>query len=192
MLAYTVIAGFLAVSLTDFVQGSIMFIALIFVPVAALFVIGGFTALETSIAAAAPGMQADGSPGPDRSAFFSWLDNMTLLGTLSLLSWGLGYFGQPHITVRFMAIRSLKDIATARLVGMVWMAITLLGAVFVGIAGVAYVQANDLQSALEDPETIFILLSQQLFHQLIAGFLLAAILAAIMITISSQLLVSYS
>ena len=64
--------------------------------------------------------------------------------------------------------------------------------VFVGIAGVAYVQANDLQSALEDPETIFILLSQQLFHQLIAGFLLAAILAAIMSTISSQLLVSYS
>ncbi|MGB0263174.1 MAG: sodium:solute symporter family transporter, partial [Henriciella sp.] len=87
-----------------------------------------------------------------------------------------GYFGQPHIIVRFMAIRSLKDIATARLVGMVWMAITLLGAVFVGIAGVAYVQANDLQSALEDPETIFILLSQQLFHPLIAGFLLAAIL----------------
>lgn len=192
VLAYTVIGGFLAVSLTDFVQGSIMFIALILVPVAALFAIGGVTALETSIAAAAPGMQADGSPGPDRSAFFSWSDNMTMLGTLSLLSWGLGYFGQPHIIVRFMAIRSLKDIATARLVGMVWMAITLLGAVFVGIAGVAYVQANDLQSALEDPETIFILLSQQLFHPLIAGFLLAAILAAIMSTISSQLLVSSS
>ncbi|MGB0263173.1 MAG: sodium:solute symporter family transporter, partial [Henriciella sp.] len=72
VLAYTVIGGFLAVSLTDFVQGSIMFIALILVPVAALFAIGGVTALETSIAAAAPGMQADGSPGPDRSAFFSW------------------------------------------------------------------------------------------------------------------------
>lgn len=192
VLAYTVIGGFLAVSLTDFVQGSIMFIALIIVPVVALVTIGGFNGLEANIAAAAPGIQSDGSPGPDRSGFFDWTKNATLLGTISLLSWGLGYFGQPHIIVRFMAIRSLGDIATARLIGMVWMAITLTGAVFVGIVGVAYVQSNNLQGVLEDPETIFILLSQLLFHPFIAGFLLAAILAAIMSTISSQLLVSSS
>ena len=186
------IGGFLAVSLTDFVQGCIMFIALILVPIVALVVIGGFDGLQESIAAAAPGIQTDGSPGPDRAGFFNWTEGMTLLGTISLLSWGLGYFGQPHIIVRFMAIRSLKDIATARLIGMSWMVVTVIGAVLVGVVGVAYVQQNDLQGTLEDPETIFILLSQLLFHPLVSGFLLAAILAAIMSTISSQLLVSSS
>lgn len=192
VLAYTVIGGFLAVSLTDFVQGCIMFAALILVPIAALFAIGGFGGLQESVAAAAPGVQTDGTLGPDRRSYFSWMEGATLLGTISLLSWGLGYFGQPHIIVRFMAIRSLKDVATARLIGMSWMLVTVIGAVLVGVVGVAYVQQNDLQDTLADPETIFILLSQLLFHPLVAGFLLAAILAAIMSTISSQLLVSSS
>lgn len=192
VLAYTVIGGFLAVSLTDFVQGCIMFLALILVPVVALFAIGGVDGLASSIAAAPPGIQTDGTFGPERSQFFSWTDGATLLGTISLLSWGLGYFGQPHIIVRFMAIRSLKDVATARFIGMSWMIVTVIGAVLVGVVGVAYVEQNDLQSSLQDPETIFILLSQILFHPFIAGFLLAAILAAIMSTISSQLLVSSS
>lgn len=192
VLAYTVIGGFLAVSLTDFVQGCIMFIALILVPVVAFMMIGGLSGLESGIAEAAPGVKTDGTLGPDRAAFFSWTEGMTILGTISLLSWGLGYFGQPHIIVRFMAIRSLKDIATARLIGMSWMVVTVIGAVLVGVVGVAYVQQNGLQGTLEDPETIFILLSQTLFHPLVGGFLLAAILAAIMSTISSQLLVSSS
>ncbi|MEL6324698.1 MAG: sodium:proline symporter, partial [Pseudomonadota bacterium] len=109
---------------------------------------------------------------------------------ISLLAWGLGYFGQPHIIVRFMAIRSLKDIATARYIGMGWMIVTIIGAVLTGIVGFAYASATGI--AVDDPETIFIILSQVLFHPLITGFLLAAILAAIMSTISSQLLVSSS
>ena len=117
---------------------------------------------------------------------------MTGLGFASLMAWGLGYFGQPHIIVRFMAIRSLKDVATARYIGMSWMLFTVIGAVLVGIVGVAYVNENGLQENLRDNETIFILLSQTLFHPLVSGFLLAAILAAIMSTISSQLLVSSS
>ena len=117
---------------------------------------------------------------------------MTFLGLISLLSWGLGYFGQPHIIVRFMAIRTVKDIAVARWIGMTWMIVAVVGAVLVGYMGVAYVQENNLQDTLTDPETIFILLSQVLFHPLVSGFLLAAILAAIMSTISSQLLVSSS
>lgn len=193
VLAYTVIGGFLAVSLTDFVQGCIMFLALIMVPVIAYFSIGGLSGAEASIAQAGPAINMDGSSGPARDQFFSWwTDDMSLLGLISLLSWGLGYFGQPHIIVRFMAIRTVRDIAVARWIGMTWMIIAVIGAVLVGYMGVAYVQENNLQETLTDPETIFILLSQVLFHPLVSGFLLAAILAAIMSTISSQLLVSSS
>lgn len=192
VLAYTVVGGFLAVSLTDFVQGGIMFVALILVPVIAFIAIGGLSGAEQSIvdATAAP---ATGGEAAQSTDFFSlWPEGMTVLGLVSLLAWGLGYFGQPHIIVRFMAIRSLKDVATARLIGMIWMLVTVIGAVLVGYVGVAYVQQNGLQAQLTDPEAIFILLSQVIFHPLISGFLLAAILAAIMSTISSQLLVSSS
>lgn len=188
VLAYTAIGGFLAVSLTDFVQGTIMFLALLLVPMVALYVVGGFGAAESAILAPSEAIDT----GADRAAFFSLTDNMTVLGLISLLAWGLGYFGQPHIIVRFMAIRHLKDIATARWIGMTWMVATLIGAVMVGYVGLAYVEQQGRQAALSDPETIFILLSQSLFHPLVSGFLLAAILAAIMSTISSQLLVSSS
>lgn len=192
VLAYTMIGGFLAVSLTDFVQGTIMFFALLLVPIVALWGLGGFGGVEASVSTAPPAITPDGSLGPSRSQFFSWTEGLTLLGFVSLMSWGLGYFGQPHIIVRFMAIRSLKDIAVARYIGMSWMVVTLVGAVLVGLVGVAFVQERGLQAEFTDPETIFILLSQTLFHPFIAGLLLAAILAAIMSTISSQLLVSSS
>jgi len=106
------------------------------------------------------------------------------------MAWGLGYFGQPHIIVRFMAIRSVKDLPIARRIGMSWMIVSLIGALATGFVGVVYVNQTGIE--LKDAETIFILLSQVLFHPLIAGFLLAAILAAIMSTISSQLLVTSS
>lgn len=193
VLAYTVVGGFLAVSLTDFVQGCIMFIALILVPVVCYFHFNGSAdAITETVLSAPPFVDIDGSEGPVRAGFFNWFDGMTLVGFLSLMAWGLGYFGQPHIIVRFMAIRSLKDVATARYIGMSWMLVTVIGAVLVGVVGVAYVNENSIQDALRDNETIFILLSQTLFHPLVSGFLLAAILAAIMSTISSQLLVSSS
>jgi SSS family solute:Na+ symporter len=115
---------------------------------------------------------------------------LSLVGIVSLLSWGLGYFGQPHIIVRFMAIRSVSDIPQARRIGISWMMISLIGALATGLFGLAYVTETNGQ--LNDPETIFIYLSQILFHPLISGFLLGAILAAIMSTISSQLLVTSS
>ncbi|MEL6830535.1 MAG: sodium/proline symporter PutP [Pseudomonadota bacterium] len=192
VLAYTMIGGFLAVSLTDFVQGTIMFLALLIVPIVTLLAIGGLGNVESAILSAPPALTADGSTGPTRSGFFNWTDGLTLVGFISLMSWGLGYFGQPHIIVRFMAIRSLKDIATARYIGMSWMIVTVIGAVLVGLVGVAYVAQNQLHAEITDPETVFILLSQSLFHPFVSGFLLAAILAAIMSTISSQLLVSSS
>jgi len=178
VVAYTLFGGFLAVSLTDFVQGCIMFVALILVPIVSFIVLKNEGDWASAAASVEPGY------------FGMWPKGMTIMGVISLLAWGLGYFGQPHIIVRFMAIRSLKDIATARYIGMSWMVVTVIGAVLTGIAGYAYTYAHG--TPVDDPETIFIILSQILFHPLVAGFLLAAILAAIMSTISSQLLVSSS
>ena len=177
VVAYTFLGGFLAVSLTDFVQGCIMFVALILVPVAALISLDGPNAVSASIMRTNP-------------ALFDGLTSVPFLGVISALAWGLGYFGQPHIIVRFMAIRSVADLKVARRIGMGWMAITLIGAMSSGFIGVALVAEQQL--ALSDPETILILMSQTLFHPLVTGFILAAILAAIMSTVSSQLLVTAS
>lgn len=186
---YTLLGGFMAVSITDFVQGCIMFVALVLVPVVAINAVGGFDATHAEVLASPAASVPD---APSRENFFNWFQGLSVIGIISAASWGLGYFGQPHIIVRFMAIRSLKDIATARYIGMGWMTVTVIGAVAVGVTGVAYVNEHSLNSELTDPETIFILFSQVLFHPLVTGFLLAAILAAIMSTISSQLLVSSS
>ena len=122
--------------------------------------------------------------------FLSLTQGLTLLGFISAVTWGLGYFGQPHIIVRFMAIDTIDKVKTARNIGMTWMGVALLGSIGIGIAGRAYVERNGL--AVDNPETIFIVLANLLFHPLITGFLLAALLAAIMSTISSQLLVASS
>jgi solute:Na+ symporter, SSS family len=177
VVSYTLLGGFLAVSLTDFVQGCIMFVALILVPVVAF--------QEFSSADKMMDFAYQSIPH-----FSEGMQNVTLLGLISSLSWGLGYFGQPHIIVRFMAIRSVSDVKIARRIGMSWMTVTIVGALATGLVGIAY--ANKFEMTLTDPETIFIVFSELLFHPLISGFLLAAILAAIMSTISSQLLVSSS
>jgi SSS family solute:Na+ symporter/sodium/proline symporter len=172
---YTLFGGFLAVSLTDFVQGCIMFIALILVPTVAYALLE--QPLESTLHSVNPDM-------------LNWIGAGSALGIISAMAWGLGYFGQPHIIVRFMSVRSVKDMPKARRIGMTWMIVAAIGAVGTGIFGAAYTYENNI--VVEDPETIFLILSELLFHPLIAGFLLAAILAAIMSTISSQLLVSSS
>jgi solute:Na+ symporter, SSS family len=180
VLAYTVIGGFLAVCLTDFVQGLIMMLALIIMPVVVLYTGegGGF------------GQAGETLAGAEGFTLSWWTPEMTFIGWLSLMAWGLGYFGQPHIIVRFMAVRTVAEVSTARTIAMGWMGIALVGAIGVGIFGRAYVERSGL--VLEDPETIFILLAETLFPALITGFLFAALLAAIMSTVSSQLLVSSS
>ncbi|QPZ92770.1 sodium/proline symporter PutP [Thioclava electrotropha] len=179
VLVYTVIGGFLAVSLTDFVQGCIMMLALVIMPIVILT-----TGQGDGVDAAASRL-TDIDPN-----FLSMTNGLTFAGWLSAVAWGLGYFGQPHIIVRFMAVRSVADVPKARNIGMGWMAISLIGAISVGIFGRAYAQRNGLD--VQDPETIFIILSNLLFHPLVTGFLYAALLAAIMSTVSSQLLVSSS
>ena len=121
---------------------------------------------------------------------FSFFQGVTLLSVISAVAWGLGYFGQPHIIVRFMSIRSTKDIPTATIIGMSWMIISLIGACFVGMLGLAY--ATKFNLSFSDPEKIFIIMSQVLFNPWVTGILLSALLAAIMSTASSQLLVSAS
>lgn len=172
---YTLFGGFLAVSLTDFVQGCIMFIALVLVPLVT------FSLLEQPLVATLNELNPD---------MLTWVGAGGVIGIISAMSWGLGYFGQPHIIVRFMSVRSVKDMPTARNIGMSWMIVATVGAITTGLFGAAYAHENNI--VVKDAETIFLVLSELLFHPLIAGFLLAAILAAIMSTISSQLLVSSS
>lgn len=178
VICYTFFGGFLAVSLTDFFQGTLMFITLIAVPVVAYLNIGVDAGTFVSkVQAIDP-------------ALFDIFRGTSLATILGFLAWGFGYFGQPHIIVRFMAIKSVKELKSARRIGISWMGIGLLGAVGSGLTGLVYF--TDRGTPLADPETVFLQLGDILFHPFITGIILAAALAAIMSTISSQLLVSSS
>lgn len=181
VIIYTFIGGFLAVSWTDLVQGLLMAAALLIVPLMAVIEAGGWAATRAAMAGRNPAL-LDLWTGTDGAA-------LPLMVVVSLLAWGLGYFGQPHILARFKAVRRPQDIAGARRIAVCWSALTMAGAVGVGFAGIA-VQQPPLQGA--ETEKIFMLLVQALFHPLMAGVLLAAILAAIMSTADSQLLVCSS
>jgi len=183
VVSYTLFGGFLAVSWTDLVQGLLMAAALLLVPIIAVQSGGGLGALlatieQKNVELLTLGRGVDGEP-------------LTLIAIVSLAAWGLGYFGQPHILARFAGIRDKTDVPLARRIAVSWSALTMGGAVLVGLAGIAYVD-NQLGGQLADAETIFMVLVDALFHPVIAGILLAAILAAIMSTADSQLLVSSS
>ncbi|MGG4773727.1 sodium/proline symporter PutP [Paenalcaligenes sp. Me52] len=180
-IAYVFIGGFLAVSWTDTIQASLMFTALILTPLVVILGAGGFADANAAVIAINP-LHAD-----------LW-QGASFVGVISLLAWGLGYFGQPHILVRFMAAESVKTIPNARRIGMTWMILCLAGAVAVGYFGIAYFSANPGQAAgvNANSERVFIELSMLLFNPWIAGILLAAILAAVMSTLSAQLLVCSS
>lgn len=181
VVAYTLFGGFLAVSYTDAIQGFIMFFALLLVPIFGVFATGGLGDTIDSIKAV----------NPDQLKLLG--ETATVAGVVSAAAWGLGYFGQPHIIVRFMAIKSVQETKSARRIGIGWMIFSLLGAIATALVGVAYFQQNAGEaSLLKDPETVFIVMGQILFHPFIAGLMLAAILAAIMSTISSQLIVTSS
>ena len=169
---YTLIGGFLAVSRTDFIQGVMMFFAILLVPICAAMSMGGFgetfAAIENLNATMFQPLTK-----PDGSA-------MGFIELVSLLAWGIGYFGQPHILVRFMAIKSTKEIPQATHIAMTWVILSLAAAVAVGMIGTVYL------------ETVFLLMANKLFPPIVAGLVLSAVLAAIMSTASSQLLVAAS
>ncbi|TBU94019.1 sodium/proline symporter PutP [Stutzerimonas kirkiae] len=180
-IAYVFIGGFLAVSWTDTVQATLMIFALLITPIFAILALGDFgTALATIEAQSASN--------------FDMFKGLSFIAIVSLLGWGLGYFGQPHILVRFMAASSVKSIPNARRIGMAWMILCLAGAVAAGFFGIAYFANNpELAGPVnENGERVFIELTKILFNPWIAGIILSGILAAVMSTLSCQLLVCSS
>lgn len=175
IVAYTFMGGFLAVSWTDFFQGILMLLALIVMPWAVMNELGGMEQTMTSL---------DALDNNKLNLFHDF----SLLSGLSLLAWGLGYFGQPHILARFMAIESPASVPLSRRIAMSWMILSLIGALGVGLSGAVYFA----DAPLENSETVFLALANAVFNPWVAGFLIAAIMSAIMSTIDSQLLVCSS
>ncbi|WP_444944803.1 sodium/proline symporter PutP [Microbulbifer sp. ZKSA006] len=177
VISYTLFGGFLAVSWTDVFQGLLMSAALIAVPLVVISDQGGFSSSWSRLQAEMPQLTHWMSDNSGQT--------LSLVAILSSLAWGLGYFGQPHILARFMAVRSPKDIPAAATVAAVWSLFGFLGAMAVGLFA-----HLEIQQSLPDGETVFMEMVQVLFHPVVAGVLLAAILSAIMSTADSQLLVS--
>ncbi|KGD71896.1 proline:sodium symporter PutP [Tatumella morbirosei] len=180
-IVYTFLGGFLAVSWTDTVQASLMIFALILTPVIVIIAVGGIPDAMKVIEAHGPG-------------FTDIFNRTSFIGIISLLGWGLGYFGQPHILARFMAADSHRSMRAARRIGMSWMILCLAGAVGVGFFGIAYFDTHPAMAGAvnQNAERVFIELAKILFNPWIAGILLSAILAAVMSTLSCQLLVCSS
>jgi sodium/proline symporter len=179
ILLYTAVGGFLAVSWTDVLQGLLMAAALLAVPLLAFGELGGLGVGLTRVE----------EINPQLLSLLTTADGGTLglVGIVSLAAWGLGYFGQPHILARFQAIHSAAAVPAARRIAVGWVALTLTGATLVGLAGILLL---DPPLVGDEREKVFIQLVNLMFHPVVAGILLAAILAAIMSTADSQLLVS--
>ena len=181
---YTAIGGFLAESVTDLIQGIMMFFALIIVLVVGIAVVGGFGQMGEKLSGIGGffnvmGVQKDGA-----FAAYSALD------IISNLAWGLGYFGMPHVLLRFMAIRSSKELTRSRRIATVWVVISLFAAVMIGVVGRALLGDSLLEGGMQ--ETVFIQMAVKLMPALVAGIMLSGILAATMSTSDSQLLITSS
>lgn len=178
---YTFLGGFSAVALTDFIQGTMMFFTVIYVPVAATIAMGG----------PMPTLDILSKEGADFFSFFPDSTGMSalLVMIVSSLGWGLGYFGQPHILVKFMAIGDPKELKKSTRIAMTWVLLSLTFAIAIGVVGKAYL-STPLENA--NAERVFILMAESLSAPFITGIIWSAILAAIMSTSSSQLLVTSS
>ena len=192
IISYTFLGGFIAVCWTDLIQGLLMFAALVIVPIVAIVNIPDLGATFAQV-------QADGVISEYYLSFIHSRDGSLAVTTIiSGLAWGLGYFGMPHILVRFMAIKSSDLIKKSRIIATIWVFVTLGAAVLVGIFGMLFLHAEGNEAllaqfnAIGDNEKIFMFLSSSLLPALIAGVVLSAILAAIMSTADSQLLVTSS
>lgn len=191
ILVYTFLGGFMAVCTTDFIQGTLMLVAILAVPIFALFFMHGDGVTLTS------GLETTGNVA--NSANFLNLmkygdTNNNVINIISGLGWGLGYFGMPHILVRFMAVKNEKELRKSKFVAIVWVALSLFFACLIGVIGRAYLQTTLVESG---SEKVFIEMIKKVFTvdmkaPLIAGLFLCGILAAIMSTADSQLLVSAS
>lgn len=175
IISYTTIGGFLAVNWIDFFQGSLMFLALLIVPIVTVYNLGGPEVAINNIYAI-------------NNNYINIFSDLNVLGLISLLSWGLGYFGQPHINIRFMAIRSVNELTVARRICMGWMLLSLVGTIATGFFGIAFYKS----SALNLPETVFIALARSLFNPWMTGIFWSAVLASIMNSVSAHILTTAS
>ncbi|MFI8091045.1 sodium/proline symporter PutP [Streptomyces sp. NPDC086080] len=185
IVVYSCLGGFLAVSLTHVMQATLMFLALVVLPVTAVVALGGFGALGDALDSREPALRDPGARVDYGDGLWSADGTLGAVAIVSLLAWGLGYFGQPHILARFMSIRSARNVPAARRIGTAWVVVVLAGATLVGLAGI-----GELTPALAAPDTVYIALSQALLNPWISGVMLIAVLAAIISTADSQLLVS--
>ena len=186
ILIYTFLGGFMAVCVTDFIQGTLMLIALLAVPIFAVVFMGN---AGLSVSAGLTDAIAE-NPG-----FVNLFHGATPVGVISGLAWGLGYFGMPHILVRFMAVKSEKEMTKSKGVAITWVTISLIMAAVIGIVGRAYMDFDKMNEV--GTEKIFIEMIKKVFTEemnapIVAGIFLCGILAAIMSTADSQLLVSAS
>jgi len=207
VLLYTILGGFLAESVSDFMQSIVMIVALTLVVALGTAAAGGLNAVVDN-AKSIPGffdffgiatpLSADGNPVPDGGIQqvvngvpqFGAAGTYSFLSIASCLAWGLGYFGMPQVLLRFMAIRSEGELTRSRRIATVWVVISLSVAVFIGIVGRAlYPTALTTKS---DAENIFITLSTNLLPPLLAGFVMAGILAATISSSDSYLLIAAS
>lgn len=179
ILCYTITGGYTAVCTTDFLQGSLIFIAFIVSTLVVVFSIGG---VGDSINVFKNFQEL---AGRELKAF----DGM---GIISALAWGLGYFGMPHIIVRFMGIRSNSEVGKARRIGIIWMIISYIGAILIGTLGTVYLKKFGITLDSDSAETVFSETMKNMYPAFIAGIFLCAILAASMSTADSQLLAASS
>ena len=189
ILVYTVMGGYLAVCATDFIQGALMFIACIIAAIVMVCVLGGPGNAIESVAAFSE-RAISGEFGDAMQAKFLANQNYSVMSIISALAWGLGYFGMPHILVRFMGIRSNKEVALSRRIATVWVVIAFIGTLIVGSLGAVYLLPEVLSTS--GAETVFSATIQKMFPAFIGGIFLCAILAAAMSTADSQLLVASS
>ena len=180
IIAYTFLGGFLAVCWTDLFQGLLMVVSLVVVPSLALQKIGGMPAIDVAMH----------DKGLSLSLIPAW-NTTSILGIVSTMAWGLGYFGQPHILARFMSVQSLPKLRRSMWIAIVWVFISLAGAVVIGLVGIGLFE-NLSPDADNEHEKVFIYMIREVTGPWLGGVMLAAILSAIMSTIDSQLLVSSS
>lgn len=197
VVVYTIVGGFLAESTADFMQGTLMFFSLIIILTAGVIEAGGLAEVSAKVAS----MDGFGSLFTSHQRSSGNATGVSLLEIASSMAWGLGYFGMPHILLRFMAIRDANELDRSRRIAMIWVVVSLAAAVCIGVVGVAAVptlldgaQASELSSK---SETIFIVMTQLLGRYspvlvLFIGVILSGILAATMSTSDSQLLVTAS
>lgn len=191
ILIYTFLGGFMAVCTTDFIQGMLMLVAILTVPLLALF----FMNQEGMTIATGLATQENNLVAKDFLDIMKLNgDHNSVINIISGLGWGLGYCGMPHILIRFMAVKSEKELNKSKIVAILWVALSLFFACFIGVVGRAYMQTTLIESG---SERIFIEMIKEVFLvemnlPFVAGIFLCGVLAAIMSTADSQLLVSAS